>query len=1175
MAKGYYQTLYEDLFGSSGLTSKYYKKADTASTAYKVGKLQKQIDNKKTRMEAEGVNTSTDDRNALEKFLGLPEDQNVIFDIFELIGRPQQAIFGAIDAAQKGEDAWEGAKQGFSGEKYTYGGELLRNAGIGDDDNGEAELFKPSTWGIDDILGLGLDIFADPADLIPIAGFGKASKVLKKGGNLYDAYKATDSATDLLFKGAGKAIKGGTKLADSGVEKVLKHLDETKGVKYLDNGIEQIDKVKYFTPNAKDASNLGKHTLDALGQKTATKAVGRLENYKAFKNTLSDMFVKKSKLTDNAVNAVRKSEADAIVAAQELDPLYKNLETDITKYAKSKLKAGDNLDAAVKKVDKDLSLLKEAEHYNRKVTGKQLMKEAMDGTLSHKAIGDDGVAFLNKIAEPVNKADKGLNLTVSITDDGMIKLSDDWKRYKKAELSLDEDMLKMDFTKQGAYSETTEKELTALRNKLKKDPEFKKLYDNANEIFNKANDIVNKNFGVNLPTGSDNLGYVRHAYNKDLFANDDIRNYVAKSGYVPTKGNTKILGDRKWNATMREVNEHLTETLKKNKTKLSKEAQEFIDKSKNIELFKEGMLASLDDYMNNIPQLAKHNNALNEVLVNSTFGDYKALKQVDIDIKNARRAAHEAGIAEGMSDEVKDLFAKKTKLMENSNLKVLSDYDNAVPKGFTKLEGEGKDALLDKLTKINKEFGTDQFKGVINQIKRNGDKIAISNDILRLVGVNLDKKGASALTRLYDKFLNTFKKFKVLSPTFQMNNVMGNMSNMYLAGISPTTMARLYPEAWNIYSKASDLMADAAKGVKLSASDQKIVDIWKRFMDAGFGDAGRMTASDLADLPEGLKRYFSKQNTWKDVNKLDLIPYLNAKANNTMDTVSRLVTFINAERSPGFLAKLGVDDAGAAVRMVNLDPSDLTDFEKNVMKRIMPFYTFTKKNLAFQIDNLSKNGSNYHKLLKAYDITAKSALGDAEENLPQWLKNNLYIPLPGLGKDGKYTIIRAQMPLGNLIEAVESPRDTLVSSLAPWIKAPMELSANKNFFTGADIEKFAGEKSTNIPGLTKKQEYLLGTFTGLDVPIKSLSKMVQSDSIGDALKSTVTMERDMEVDKMNKMYEELNQLEEMMQQYQQMGYEFSTINELKKANTNTTVNNIMSKLNKFNGIKQNPYGNLK
>ena len=1171
MAKGYYQTLYEDLFGSSGLTSKYYKKADTASTAYKVGKLQKQIDNKKTRMEAEGVDTSTDDRNALEKFLGLPEDQNVIFDVFELIGRPQQAIFGAIDAAQKGEDAWEGAKQGFSGEKYTYGGELLRNAGM--EESGEGEGLFGSSVGWDDVLGFGLDIFADPVDLIPVAGFGKAAKVLKNGGKITDAVKATDTATDLIFKGAGKAIKGGAKLADNSVEAALKLADKTGA-----------NKILYDAPKAIDAANLGKHTINELGQRVSTNNLGKLELYKGIKNQVSSMFKKNSKLTNDAVNAIRKTDADTVRAAKELEPIYNNLSNKITNYAKKAAKKnGDNSAEAIQKlvneVDVDLALLKEANNVSRKVTGADLINEAKNGTLSYQAIGDEGVELLNKIADPVNKADKGLRLTVNVGDDGIVKLSDDWDKVEDFNLSLDDTAKKAELTKKSLYTKADEKKIKALNRKLNPkskfyDADFKKLYDETEGVFNEFNNVINKHFKTNLPTGSDNLGYVRHAYNKELFGTNDFSGYMNKKyNFI---GDTRVLGDRKWNMSAREANNMFNDIISKNIDNLSPEAKSFVENMPNKGIFKEGMFASMDSYLNDIPNLAKNNNILNEVLVKSTFGDFDEIEDLNLDIVKSRAAAHKAGALDGMSDEVRQLMAKRATKLDNSNLKVLTEYDNAVPKGFTRLDKNTSDALLKKMERLNNEFGTGQFNEVISNIRKSGENIAINNDILRLVDINLNHKEAGALTRLYDKFLNSFKKFKVLSPTFQMNNIMGNMSNMYLAGISPTTMARLYPEAANIVHKGSKLVDDVAKGVKISASDQKILETYYRFMDAGFGDANKLLSSELADIPEGLKRYFKDKTAPKGAEIIkDGLPWLNAKMNDDMDTVSRMVTFLYAESNPGFLAKLGVDDAGAAVRKVNFDPSDLTEFEKTQMKRIMPFYTFTKKNLAFQIDNLSKNGSNYHKLLKAYNANLKSTLGDDDENVPRWLKNNLYITIPGLTKDGKYTVLRTQMPLGNLIETVDDPLASGVGMLAPWLKAPTEILSNKNFFTGADLQKYKGEKSSNIPGLTKMQEYLLGTFTGLDVPVKSIARITQGDDLLSGLGSTVSMERDVEVDRMNKMYEELNELETMMQQYKQMGYEFSTINELKKANTNTTVDNIMSKLNKFNGIKQNPYGNLK
>lgn len=248
------------------------------------------------------------------------------------------------------------------------------------------------------------------------------------------------------------------------------------------------------------------------------------------------------------------------------------------------------------------------------------------------------------------------------------------------------------------------------------------------------------------------------------------------------------------------------------------------------------------------------------------------------------------------------------------------------------------------------------------------------------------------------------------------------------------------------------------------------------------------------------------------------------------------------------------------------------------MKRIMPFYTFTKKNLVFQVNNLSKNASQYSRLIKGYKDLLNSATNNNSENVSDWIKNNLYIPIPGIGKDGSYKILRGSLPFGNLIDTMDDPISSFTNLLSPAARTPIELTTGKNAFTGADIEKFPGQLSTNIPVLTKKQEYLLGNLTGLDVPLKNANRayqgIQQTMSGGNpfqALENTFTMDGNVEVDKLNRMYDQLDRLETMMQQYKQQGYQFSTIAELKQANKNTAVENLKAKLNKLNGVKANPY----
>lgn len=56
--------------------------------------------------------------------------------------------------------------------------------------------------------------------------------------------------------------------------------------------------------------------------------------------------------------------------------------------------------------------------------------------------------------------------------------------------------------------------------------------------------------------------------------------------------------------------------------------------------------------------------------------------------------------------------------------------------------------------------------------------------------------------------------------------------------------------------------------------------------------------------------------------------------------MSRLATFIEGSTNPKFLSNLDVKDAEWTVRKILFDPRDLTDFERNVMKRIIPFYIY-------------------------------------------------------------------------------------------------------------------------------------------------------------------------------------------------------------------------------------------
>ena len=1195
MAQGYYEKLYKTIKSQN---QKSAASSAAQTTAGKQGKLQKQIDNLSTRMEAGGVDSSKakDSRNAVEKFLGLPENQNFIFDIFELLNRPQQALFGAIDAAQKGEDIGAAAWSNFKGDKETSFKQILKNAGMEDSEG----------FDLTDVLGFTGDVLLDPLDLalIPVTGganvavqaadtMGDVAKGAKavdavsdiaKGinaaDNVVDAAKTGikfKSANDLIFEGLGKGVKGLAKAADTGIEKALTKADELAGITYK-------------TADAKSAANLGKvldstklaERAEKTGRSLSELSRGSLETYKDVKDQISRAFSTVSSIPKEVKDSLRKNNANSVRAANELKPLYESLDNSITDYAyKVAEKMGDTSEATVRKIaeqtDKDIANLKEFMNLNRETTMRDIIKEATNGKLKAIDAGDDIVNKLNNIADDVNKANRGLNLTVDVTEDGFIKLSKDWnkvkptkKQYNKlvkeygqnfadeiAGLSLDEAKLGEKVVKKGNYTQADLDEFGKLMEKYDSDDAFKQLYQQNDDIFNRANGIVDKYFGTKLTEEyADNAGYVRHAFNKDQFDKYKDLGFVNEYGQLKTAGNTKILGDRLYNMSAREANNMFKESISKNLDKLSETQKEAVENLlKEDGVFAEGITKSFSNYLENIPKLAQDSKTLDTVLIDATFGNYKELKDIDKQIKKAKNAGD-------------------ISLVNKLNA------DSTIPRGFKQLNSDEVNTLANKLSKMSSELGLKDMEDVSKYIKANGGKMAINKDILRLVEIGTNKNEAKGLVRLYDKYLNFFKRNKVLSPSFQINNLLGNSSNMYLAGINPTKQAQLFPEALNIMNKSDDLMRKAANGIELTSKEQKMLDIWNGFIDAGFGDPKSLTALNLADMPDSLKKYFTGEKELKNVKDflVDGLPYLNNKMNNTMDTMSRLATFIEGSRNKKFLDKLGVESAGEAVRKVLFDPADLTDFERNVMKRFMPFYTFTKKNLAFQFDNLSKNASQYSRLVRGYDRLLDAATDNNSENVSSWLKDNLYIPIPSIGEDGSYKVIRGALPFGNLIDTLENPMSNFTNLSSPLIKMPLELANNMNSFTGREIEKFPGELSKNLPGMTKQQEYLLGNLTGLDTPLKNINRAYQGlqDTMNGGnpfqlIENATTMEGNIDEDKLNRMYDQLERLENMMQQYQQRGYQFSTMNELKQANKNASVEGIMARLNKLNGMKSNPY----
>ena len=695
----------------------------------------------------------------------------------------------------------------------------------------------------------------------------------------------------------------------------------------------------------------------------------------------------------------------------------------------------------------------------------------------------------------------------------------------------------------------------------------------SNDTPNTLNKMLDKGFGTNISKKYPN----NKVYFPHTLADETVLKSAKDTGDTIIKGRTSLLNARKKYGSSREINNLYKEAMTGvNATDATKEFY-----AKHPKMFEENFTKAFTNKYYDMAGLAKQHKIVSDVLLDQTFTDVKEITKLQKDIREASK--------NGDKKLLKKLTNKYNKINENSAIKYLTKQDNKVPNGFTVIDTVHAKEISGKLKKIKNTVGSDNenYDKLIKLFSGTGGKVAVNTDVLRMLEVNLNENKVNEFVRVYDKWLNTlFKSTKTLSPVNTLNNVVGNSSNLYLSGIDMLEQAKFMPDAVQIVKNGQELYVKKIAGEKLTKSEKRIADIWETFTKTGFGKDS--VALELQDAPDFMKEIVLNGKTNKKVGTkevLQFLPKLNMKTGIFMDNVSRVTVLLKAMEDPGYIARLGITGANdidkyrQVISKVMFDPSMMTDAERNVLKRLIPFYTYAKNNLVFQVDNLGRNASRYARTLKGFEHLQKAATDDNEENMSDYIKDSLYIPIPSLDENGNYTILRTSLPFGQLIETVDNPGKQLVNMTGPAGKSLYEYATGIDSFTGREIEKFPGEKSTQIPFMTKKFQKVLGDFTGLDVPMKNAMRLYEGitspqygplEGLGRGALNTVTMQGNIDTDRIHKQYEELDALQNMMKQYEQEGYEFSTMTELRKANKNNTIAGLDALFAKY-GIDQKTY----
>ncbi len=352
-------------------------------------------------------------------------------------------------------------------------------------------------------------------------------------------------------------------------------------------------------------------------------------------------------------------------------------------------------------------------------------------------------------------------------------------------------------------------------------------------------------------------------------------------------------------------------------------------------------------------------------------------------------------------------------------------------------------------------------------MRHGGDDVKFDPAVAKLLdGNHRALTNSEPFFRMYDGAQGWWKMWSLgARPAYHFRNMVGNLWNSYLAGM--TNPARIGQAAklqrmghtqqfkGSIAGVNAKELYEAARDRGVIGKGQYLADaantgIWRTGQEEGLGGAWREAAKNPLQLLDPRTRN----------------PVLQAgfQFGGMAENNARIALFIDRIKKGD-----SYDDAAKVVKKHLFDYSDLSEVERRVFKRVIPFYTWSRKNIPLQLEYLLKRPDTSQKInLAAQNIEQDTERPDPS-GIPGWIKDAGPIML---GKEGD--TMRA-LTLQNYLPTLDASRaiqpftkddargeiyDEIVSMSSPLIKAPLEYIRNYDHFRGQDISKYKGQKTS-------------------------------------------------------------------------------------------------------------------
>ena len=326
-----------------------------------------------------------------------------------------------------------------------------------------------------------------------------------------------------------------------------------------------------------------------------------------------------------------------------------------------------------------------------------------------------------------------------------------------------------------------------------------------------------------------------------------------------------------------------------------------------------------------------------------------------------------------------------------------------------------------------------------------GDAVDKVNKMSKMQQAELQPK----LLTLYDKFLKIWKATNTLvAPSFHVQNSASNAFQSFLSIGGDALNPKSIKLAKNILSTNDPYQTVKISGKKYTY--QKLNRLAKKYgvIDENFAayDFGKdkPTRWELGQRNADLQKLSDVK--WKDSPIWDSVLQTSTVIGSNIESIQRMNLWI------GRLKK--GDDFEEATRKVDqflFDYSDLTDFEQNIMKRVIPFYTFMRKNIPMELEAMLNTPSIFRNINYGIDEIQNMDENTVPENKRnEWRQDYIEIPYSRNLTDTSENIgINPQFPYQQLDRL---DVDKLIGSTSPLIKMPLEAYTGSYAYTGMDID---------------------------------------------------------------------------------------------------------------------------